>query len=51
MYIEIYYKHYKFLKLFFSHTIGNILYLKKCYPIIKLFTSCTSLQRNKNFVK
>lgn len=28
MYIEIYYKHYKFLKLFFSHTIGNSLFKK-----------------------
>lgn len=50
MYIEIYYKHYyKLFQLNFSHTIGNILHLKKCYLIIKIFTSC--LQRNKNFIK
>lgn len=37
MYIEIYYKHYKLLQLNFSYIIGNILHLKKSYPIISKY--------------
>lgn len=47
MYIEIYYKHYKLLQLNFSHIIGNILHLKKSYPIIKIFISCISYIYNE----